>query len=198
MSDRERWTVYPLLFLALGVALRSSGVFGPTKQVLCHRLRIEGTEGKPAIDLLALPQGGVIQVCGANGQPQVVLESSEHGGVLASLSPNRHPLISVGPTPNGGLITVYGPDRTRLHYFGVPGYMIESHRSPGSPSEPISSAGRAECAESNSELPEKPPRTIHSLLNRHHRSAARIAGSQLKRKPPGDAEPQENVDESSP
>src|SRR5271170_1647078 len=81
MSDRERWTVYPLLFLALGVALRSSGMFGPTKQVLCHRLRIEGTEGKPAIDLLALPQGGVIQVIGANGQPQVVLESSQHGGI---------------------------------------------------------------------------------------------------------------------
>lgn len=65
MTERERWTVYPLLFLALGVGLR--GNFSPTHLIRCHRLSIQPPDGKGGVDLLAAPTGGVIQLTGANG-----------------------------------------------------------------------------------------------------------------------------------
>jgi hypothetical protein len=42
MTERERWVVYPLLFLALGAALRDKlGGSTKTKSVVCQELRIE-------------------------------------------------------------------------------------------------------------------------------------------------------------
>ena len=42
MSERERWVVYPLLFLALGAALRDKLVDRTTtKRIVCQELRIE-------------------------------------------------------------------------------------------------------------------------------------------------------------
>ena len=46
MSERERWIVYPLLFLALGVALRDE-LFDQTwsRRVVCERLTVIDSEG---------------------------------------------------------------------------------------------------------------------------------------------------------
>src|SRR5689334_11044881 len=42
MSERERWVVYPLLFLALGASLRDKlGGRTTTKSIVCQELRIE-------------------------------------------------------------------------------------------------------------------------------------------------------------
>ena len=42
MSERERWVVYPLLFLALGAALRDKLVDRTmTRRIVCQELRIE-------------------------------------------------------------------------------------------------------------------------------------------------------------
>jgi hypothetical protein len=42
MTDRERWIVYPLLFLALGASLRDKlGGRTTTKSIVCQDLRIE-------------------------------------------------------------------------------------------------------------------------------------------------------------
>ncbi|MEQ8847257.1 hypothetical protein [Botrimarina sp.] len=48
MSDRERWIVYPLLFLALGSALRDK-LFKETraKQILCEQLFLVDQDGRP-------------------------------------------------------------------------------------------------------------------------------------------------------
>ena len=54
MTDRERWTVYPLLFLALGIALRSSGKFGPTKLISCEHLLVATPDAVPMLDALRL------------------------------------------------------------------------------------------------------------------------------------------------
>lgn len=46
MNERERWIVYPLLFLALGVALRDE-LFDQTwsRRVVCERLTVIDSEG---------------------------------------------------------------------------------------------------------------------------------------------------------
>jgi len=55
MSQRERWIVYPLLFLALGIALRDkmSGTIDTgtivCERVLCQRLNVGPADGPPGV-----------------------------------------------------------------------------------------------------------------------------------------------------
>ncbi|MEO1498624.1 MAG: hypothetical protein AAFV43_15885 [Planctomycetota bacterium] len=47
MSERERWIVYPLLFLALGAALRDKiAKQTQTKEIVCERLFLVDSEGR--------------------------------------------------------------------------------------------------------------------------------------------------------
>ncbi|TWT94784.1 hypothetical protein Pla108_36330 [Botrimarina colliarenosi] len=49
MTDRERWIVYPLLFLALGAALRDKlAKQTRAKQIVCEQLYLVDSEGRPA------------------------------------------------------------------------------------------------------------------------------------------------------
>ena len=46
MNDRERWIVYPLLFLALGAALRDKlAKQTSAKQIVCEQLYLVDAEG---------------------------------------------------------------------------------------------------------------------------------------------------------
>lgn len=48
MNDRERWIVYPLLFLALGAALRDKlAKQTSAKQIVCERLYLVDADGRP-------------------------------------------------------------------------------------------------------------------------------------------------------
>lgn len=48
MNDRERWIVYPLLFLALGAALRDKlAKQTSAKQIVCEQLYLVDAEGRP-------------------------------------------------------------------------------------------------------------------------------------------------------
>ncbi|MEO0531315.1 MAG: hypothetical protein AAF266_12185 [Planctomycetota bacterium] len=48
MTDRERWIVYPLLFLALGAALRDKlAKQTRAKQIVCEQLYLVDSEGRP-------------------------------------------------------------------------------------------------------------------------------------------------------
>jgi len=93
MSSRERWTIYPLLFLALGASLRSrltntfdvawltsrnvEGTLVRAKQVITpsirsdelvvERIKILGPDGKPQILLYSGPEGGAVDVFDADG-----------------------------------------------------------------------------------------------------------------------------------
>ena len=56
MSERERWVVYPLLFLALGAALRDKLVDRTiTKSIVCQELSIveESPDGRDSVRVLA-------------------------------------------------------------------------------------------------------------------------------------------------
>ena len=68
MSERERWIVYPLLFLSLGVALRDE-LFDQTwsRHVVCEQLTLIDGESSP----LAPPQMIGSQMVRAGGQLNV-------------------------------------------------------------------------------------------------------------------------------
>ena len=76
MSQRERWIVYPLLFLALGLALRDKLVSPKSLtagtvscyqlevlgQADCHQLTVRDGEGNPRIRLGVVNHGGQLEL----------------------------------------------------------------------------------------------------------------------------------------
>lgn len=62
MSDRERWIVYPLLFLALGAALRDK-IHKQTraKEIVCERLYLTDSDGQPTAVMIGDPATPISQ-----------------------------------------------------------------------------------------------------------------------------------------
>lgn len=128
MSTRERWIVYPLLFLALGIAMRdkvvppshleAGSITAPrvrcnelqTGQVLCDRIDakqsecrtmlVNGPTGQPAVLASSdLNTGaGVVETYAANGLRQVRLFSSDIGGVVTTVERSGKLALILGDT----------------------------------------------------------------------------------------------------
>ncbi len=74
MSSRERWTVYPLLFLTLGIALKDKVTrMVSTDQVLCKQILVTDRQGMPQVIVASNSGGGVIHARGTNQSPDVIL-----------------------------------------------------------------------------------------------------------------------------
>src|SRR6185295_8630540 len=79
MTERERWIVYPLLFLALGASLRDKLVDRTTtKSIVCQELRVvdeETGDGQPPRDLARIgrkPSGGTNAYFIINGDVEII------------------------------------------------------------------------------------------------------------------------------
>jgi hypothetical protein len=216
MNDRERWTVYPLLILSLGIALRSSGKFGPTKLISCETLMIErpdGTrqmelaalpesnggggllkivsgDGKSGIELLAVSEGGIVKVIGANGQPQVVLETSQNGGVLVTLSSNGRPLVSAGPTQIGGVVTTFSSQGNGAAILSAPANPTEHRSAEADPADPQPPAmDKPEDANPNAAEPGSP----RGEAETKPAGPADESPAPTEKKPAGDTAPREKA-----
>ena len=130
MSSRERWTIYPLLFLALGVSLRDKITSTlDLRSITCEELTVRshdevkrlsldaannhsgrlvlfGSDGKPTMALQSGPDGvtGNLLLLGNNGQPQVVLRSSNGAGNIETLTASGLPQIVLQSSPHGGVV----------------------------------------------------------------------------------------------
>ena len=69
MTDRERWTIYPLLFLTLGIAVKDRII----DTVQCGTLVVHDRQGHQQIVIEATPQGGLIRADGGKSQIGLVL-----------------------------------------------------------------------------------------------------------------------------
>jgi hypothetical protein len=58
MSDRERWIVYPLLFLSLGVSLHDKML--PSKEVKTHRMILVNDDERGVVQIDGVNDAGVI------------------------------------------------------------------------------------------------------------------------------------------
>ena len=140
MSTRERWIVYPLLFLTLGIALRDKVV--PPRQIRCEQLQVEkmicgeAEIGQTArIRQVLCNEAEVAQtarirqmlcdrvesgqsvcrsllVSGSNGRPVVVagMDPRSHNGLVEVLSANQLPMVELQSTEGDGRVTAI--DRT--------------------------------------------------------------------------------------
>lgn len=120
MNDRERWIIYPLLFLALGAALRDK-LLKQTRadQIVCSRMILVDTDGRAMAyltgdELSFVPGGhgnGLIQVNAINAeglyernQPVAKVVGEQlwrpFMRMFAQLSTGRMPNLKVVPQPS--------------------------------------------------------------------------------------------------
>lgn len=80
MTDRERWTVYPLLFLALGVAVKDKiAKFVSVSDVYCHRVIVTDREGREQVLITSSPSGGQVHVIENGGRDRLSIGGSSAG-----------------------------------------------------------------------------------------------------------------------
>jgi hypothetical protein len=129
MSTRERWIVYPLLFLILGIVMRDK--FFPaaayqakevtalqvrcnqllsveeitTRQLHCTLLLVDKVRVAGGIVVPGI-QCGELQVTGPNGRPTVVVgtDLKTKGGLIKTMSSAGNPLVLLQPTDSGGVV----------------------------------------------------------------------------------------------
>ncbi len=83
MTSRERWTVYPLLLLAIGLAVRAAGVGEPhlvtdtltAAQIRCRELLVETEDGTILIHMGRVVDagGGRIEIKDASGTAAIAI-----------------------------------------------------------------------------------------------------------------------------
>ena len=69
MTDRERWTVYPLLFLTLGIAVKDRIM----DTVVCSTLVVRDRKGNEQVVINTTPSGGVLRAQGTKSGVSVLL-----------------------------------------------------------------------------------------------------------------------------
>jgi hypothetical protein len=106
MSDYERWTIYPLLLLILGIVLKDKLLKSVDAQnVVCRSLEVVDAQGK---DLVRL--GGGIEIFGASGKPVITLVPDPGGkkrGLILTKTDDGHPLVELVAHGDAGAIVVY-------------------------------------------------------------------------------------------
>jgi hypothetical protein len=132
MSTRERWVIYPLLFLTLGIVVRDKLAFqadeATIKRLRCSELRVDNAiarefgavqiqcgqlQTKKAIAAELAARGircGELLVDGPDGRPTVVVgtDPKTKGGSIFALSAAGVPLIRLQPTDSGGVVFASG------------------------------------------------------------------------------------------
>lgn len=117
MTERERWTVYPLLFLSLGIGLRSHITSSlDLNDITCHTLKsraveITGADDHVRLVLSSQPAptggGGVMTIFSAEGKPEMVLRSSPQGGAIEMGSAKGIRQVVVAVAPPGGFVQTF-------------------------------------------------------------------------------------------
>jgi hypothetical protein len=92
MTSRDRWTIYPLLFLAIGLGLNANLQNQADHEsfdgriVRCKGLVVVNESGKPVVELTSNKSGaGILEARNGDGVLQVVLTADPPGGVLRML-----------------------------------------------------------------------------------------------------------------
>jgi hypothetical protein len=123
MSTRERWIVYPILFMTLGIALRDK-IIPPAHlgngalqfqageiaagRIHCNQLQVENVVcGRLESDRT---ECRTFLVNGPTDQPVVVAgaDANSHAGLLETFAANGLPQVRLLSTPTGGIVSTIG------------------------------------------------------------------------------------------
>lgn len=147
MTTHERWILYPLLFLALGIAVRDK-VYPPRQlaaleevtvygevtanKIRCNELEVgkaeckvvtvTGPKGNEGVRLGVTSNGaGRLEVCGTNGETVVAAGADRrgHSGVVQTLRGDGFPQVQLHSTDTGGVITTVNQDMNLVIMGGI-------------------------------------------------------------------------------
>ena len=108
MTTRERWMVYPLLFLAIGLAVRSAALCDAlrtegldTGQVVCRELLVTGTDGTVLVHAgrVVGAGGGRIEVRDGDGVAAIAIGTrpDDRVGAVEFFDAKGEPAGRLGP-----------------------------------------------------------------------------------------------------
>ncbi|HTQ38547.1 MAG TPA: hypothetical protein VMJ32_05940 [Pirellulales bacterium] len=108
MTDRERWIVYPLLLLSIGL-----GVFQTGNEQQNHSADLDRVRCK------------ALEVIGADGKAKVTLGTNENGdGVMETATANGLLAMKMGSNPSGADLTLFDGDHKKFLALGFEGQII--------------------------------------------------------------------------
>jgi len=140
MSERERWIVYPLLFLALGAALRDKLIdLTSTKHIVCQELIVMGDErpGREPTPLVRVGEGQ------RNGPAAVPYGAIDVDGVIRAKTVIADNFVPTRGPHGSGLLRV-APGTTLGDLLrAVQRAASEAQRSQGQSTAPDAAAGDA-------------------------------------------------------
>ena len=166
MTERERWTVYPLLFLSLAIAMRSKITSSlDLHEITCGTLKsqsvqITGEDGGVRLVLMALPPGagggGAVEILSGAGKPEVVLRALPGGGLVELGTERGVPQVVAAVAPAGGVVETLDNrgNVARTLAVGANPFMV---RKVGPPPAPPADKPPGEPAEPQSEKPQSDP-----------------------------------------
>ncbi|HEY2759298.1 MAG TPA: hypothetical protein VGI75_01105 [Pirellulales bacterium] len=106
MSDRERWIVYPLLFLAIGMSMRNQALFDEDRDVRkhaeselirCRGLEVVDASGKTRWIMGTTKSGeGLLELSGDEGKLAARLTSNPTGALLSLLDRTGELALDIG------------------------------------------------------------------------------------------------------
>lgn len=163
MSTRERWIVYPLLFLAIGLGLRNKlfppSRFGGGEETVIHAAEIDAKLircGELQTPRAFIRQAEIRQSnCGKmivvrpDGSPAVVVYADQRtlNGVLETLSGSGKPLVMLRSTNGGGLVATLNESNGVTGLMGTPAVYRPEGPEPKKPAENENTEKPAEDAE---------------------------------------------------
>jgi hypothetical protein len=120
MSDRERWTVYPLILFCLAVSLRDKlapPVHLSIPDLQCQQIELVRSDLTPGVRLgISEEGGGLIEVLDKNANARLKLGSlGGKSGFIEVSSGEGTPAIhlSVDAESNTGIISTFAPDNSK-------------------------------------------------------------------------------------
>jgi hypothetical protein len=135
MTTRERWMVYPLLFLTLGITLRDK-VAPPSPRFMrpgvnalnvrcvhleCQDLSVIDPNGENRVRIGSTPnQAGQIEIYGSDQKMVMVAGADNTGrsGRLQTLAADATPQVSLHSTDRGGQVATFDRDNASQVVLG--------------------------------------------------------------------------------
>ena len=167
MTSHERWVVYPLLLLTLGIAMRDKIVLPrlaarelKTHAIRCNELDVGtarcgelnvavakcrvvsviGPDGTDGVRLGVIPDsGGRLEICGGDGKIVVASGTDQSGGsgMLETFDAEGVLQVRLMSTPAGGAVTTMRHDKERLVLIGHAGREFGVLAGVPKPGQPI-------------------------------------------------------------
>lgn len=138
MTTRERWIVYPLLFLTLGIVMRDKWFKSPVDAPIvtagkircaqlevgkaqCGVLTIAGAKGEDRVLLgTSSNQSGVVELRGRDGKTVFMAGADKTGrfGVVETFSSNGALRVQLSSNDEGGVVRTIARDEQIIMHLG--------------------------------------------------------------------------------